>query len=283
MAAILRITSRANPRVKAVVALRTRRGRDRSGRLIAEGTREIERALAAGLILRELYACPQQARRGAIDIEAWLARASAVAAGAESAPTARHIEVNRSVLTAIAYQENPEGVVAVFDQPTPRPADATRGAAGLWLVASGASKPGNVGAMARSASAAGATALLLADSVVDIWNPNAIRASTGAVFSLPILAADGPALLAFLQTRAAHIVAADPAAPRRYTDVDMTGPSALVVGAEDRGLDDTWRAAAEDRVVCIPQAAGAVDSLNAAAVAAVLLFEAVRQRSTPPS
>jgi TrmH family RNA methyltransferase len=127
--------------------------------------------------------------------------------------------------------------------------------------------------MARTADAAGADALLVADARSDPWNPNAIRASTGAVFTLPIVETT--------RDHVAHLpvqkVAAVVGAATAYTQADLTPPTALIVGAEDEGLDDAWRATA-DVHVSIPMNARTVDSLNAATSAAVLLFEAARQR-----
>jgi RNA methyltransferase, TrmH family len=160
-------------------------------------------------------------------------------------------------------------VIAVVESPTHElPANAT-----LVLVAVGVEKPGNLGAMARSAEAAGADALLVAEGSFDPWNPNAVRASTGAVFTLPIVASSLDELRALPLLRIAAVVGA----AARYTDADLRPPTALIVGAEDTGLDARWQAAA-DLNVSIPVRGAAADSLNASAAAAVLLFEAVRQR-----
>ncbi|MCX5660446.1 MAG: hypothetical protein NTW19_12090 [Planctomycetota bacterium] len=148
----------------------------------------------------------------------------------------------------------------------------------LWLVAVWTQKPGNLGAMARSAEAAGATGLLVADAVVDAFNPNALRSSTGAVLAFPILGGTTPEILAFLAGRGVRVYAASPEATTPYSRVDLVGPTALVIGPEDSGLDDRWRAAATSGLIAIPMRGKLVDSLNASACAAVLLFEAVRQR-----
>src|SRR5262249_40137991 len=146
----------------------------------------------------------------------------------------------------------------------------------LYLVAVGIEKPGNLGAMARSAEAAGADALAVAEVRADPWNPNAIRASTGAVFTLPVVAAS----LADITRPPLAIVAAEVNAKARYTDADLAQPTAIVIGAEASGLGADWLEAAETRV-SIPVAGGSADSLNAATAAAVILFEAVRQRDRP--
>jgi TrmH family RNA methyltransferase len=141
--------------------------------------------------------------------------------------------------------------------------------------------------MVRTADAAGVTAVLVADEVVDAFNPNAIRASTGAVFALPAVAADREGIVEFLRARGVALFAAALGGDRAHTDADLTGPAAIVIGPEDAGLDQAWLAAARASqprggLLKIPMRGRSVDSLNAAAAAAILLFEAVRQRSIQP-
>jgi RNA methyltransferase, TrmH family len=225
--------------------LRRSRERRRVGLFVAEGPREVERARAAGLRIVATYFAPE--------LIAW----------------DQGEEVSARVLEKMAYRAEPEGVLAVVEIPQRTlPASPS-----LLLVAVGIEKPGNLGAMARTADAAGADALLVADAQADPWNPNAIRASTGAVFTLPVV-----------ETTRAHVnalplqkVAAVVGATTRARDADLTQPSALIVGAEDTGLDDAWKDAA-DIQVAIPMHGRAVDSLNASAAAAILLYETLRQR-----
>jgi RNA methyltransferase, TrmH family len=240
------ITSPDNPRVKEVLRLRRSRERRRSGLFIAEGPREVERAKAAGLRIRATYVAPE--------LIAW--------EGGE--------EVSARVLAKMSYRAEPEGVLAIVETPDRElPNEPT-----LVLVAVGIEKPGNLGAMARTADAAGADALLVGDANVDPWNPNAIRASTGAVFTLPVLdtTRDDVARLSM------HRVAAVLGAPTTHDALDYTRPTAFLIGAEDEGLDKYWRAVADAQVE-IPMRGRVADSLNASAAAAVLLFEAVRQRA----
>jgi len=266
------ITSPDNPRVKALAKLRKHRDRDATGLFVAEGEREITRALQAKLPCAELFWCSDM--KGP-----WPQRSTAI----RDVGQARVFEVNQRVLDKLSYLENPDGVVAVFEQPhwqleTFPPANAASSGE-LWLVAVGTSKPGNLGAMVRSANAAGATGVLVADGGVDPFNPNAIRASTGAVFFTPVLAAAAPQIVQFLRNRNLRIITTTPRATRLYTDVDLRGSVALVIGPEDTGLDAFWldqdRA---DESVRVPLQGGIVDSLNASVTAAVLLFEAIRQR-----
>ena len=236
--------------MKDVLRLRKARERRRDGLLVAEGTREVDRALAAGLAPRALYVAPELLPDARYD-------------GAE--------EVSVRVLAKMAYRAEPEGVVGVFEVPRHAlPPDAT-----LLLVAVGIEKPGNLGAMARTADAAGADALLVVDAQSDPWNPNAIRASTGAVFSLPVVDATRDELARLPQQK----VAATLGARVRHTDADYTRPTAFLVGAEDTGLPAGYRALADVEVE-IPMRGTAADSLNASAAAAVLLYEAVRQRGS---
>jgi TrmH family RNA methyltransferase len=239
------ITSVDNQRVKDVVRLRAGRERRRSGLFVAEGPREVERARAAGLRIVATYFAPE--------LLEW----------PDGEP------VSARVLAKMAYRASPEGVLSVVEAPAPElPRDGS-----LYLVGVGVEKPGNLGAMARSADAAGADALVVADAEADPWSPNAIRASTGAVFTLPIVEAS----LDDIRGLGVQLVATVVGAPEPYTAADLTIPTAVVVGSEDKGLGEHWRKAA-DVSVSIPMAGRTADSLNTATAASVILFEAVRQR-----
>ena len=240
------ITSVDNPRVKDVVRLRKARERRVAGLFVAEGPREVARARAAGLTITATYFAP-----ALID---WDGE-----------------EVEERVLRKMSYRDDPEGVIAVVEIPErPLPGDST-----LLLVAVGIEKPGNLGAMARTADAAGADALLVADAECDPWNPNAIRASTGSVFSLPVVPATADAVAALPHTKVAAVLDGD----TTFTAPDYTGPTAFIVGAEDEGLGEEWQALADMRVAIPMKQNATADSLNASTAAALLLYEAVRQRS----
>ena len=255
------ITSVANPRIKDALRLRKGRERRRAGLFIAEGSREVERAIAAGLAVREIFLAPEL-------LPGWADR---IATEVPTAARTRVEEVSARVLAKLSYRAEPEGVIAVVEIPHRElPADST-----LLLVAVGIEKPGNLGAMARSADAAGADALLIADANTDPWNPNAIRASTGAVFTLPIVEARRDEIANLRHRKVAAVLGAT----RRHTDEDYTHPTAFIIGPEDEGLSDPWRAEA-DTEVAIAMRGTTADSLNASAAAAVLLFEAVRQRTS---
>ncbi len=261
-----RLTSVSNPRVKAVVRLRESRERRATGLFIAEGRREVTRAAAAGLRVREVYFSPELLGDGPGD-EAW-----PVGGG--------RFEVTPEVFRKMAYVREPEGVLAVFERPT---WDASvlpeAGEASLVLVAVGTEKPGNLGAMVRTAEAAGCAAVIAAGAPVDGFNPNAIRTSTGAVFTTPLLELGEAEAIGLLRERGYRLAAAI-VGPGTVPHVaaDFRGRVAIVIGPEDAGLSQRWAEAADVRVG-IPMAGRSVDSLNASNAAAVLLFEAVRQRA----
>src|SRR6476620_12030765 len=200
------ITSLDNPRVKEVLRLRKSRERRRSGLFVAEGPREVERARAAGLRIVATYVAPEL-------LPGWSTEHEHDAATTTTPPPE---EVSARVLAKMDYRAEPEGVLAIVEIPQRElPPHAS-----LLLVAVGIEKPGNLGAMARTADAAGADALLVGNANVDPWNPNAIRASTGAVFNLPIVEATREEVAALPQQKIAAVLGAR----RRHTDADYRPP-----------------------------------------------------------
>jgi TrmH family RNA methyltransferase len=255
------ITSTANPRVKDLVGLRKARERRASGRYAVEGRRELERCVAAGVEVEAIWWCPDLG-----------ARPDWFPAGIEV------VEVSRPVFERISGREGPDGVLGVARHRSVALDDLVLPDPPLVLVVVGIEKPGNLGTMARSALAAGTHALVLADPVVDPTNPSAVRSSQGAIFDVPIAAATTDEVVAWLATREIPAFAADPGADLAYWEAPLAGPCALVIGAEHAGLPDAWRTAAAPIGIPMADAVGA-DSLNASAAAAVLLFDAVRQRA----
>jgi TrmH family RNA methyltransferase len=265
-----RITSVQNERVKAVAGLRDRRSRERQGRIVVHGAREVGRALAAGLPIVEAYGSP----------ELCLSPECRHALGElERAGVPLH-EVTANVFARMAYGDRHDGLLAVA-QPRPRTlAELAPTASGLVAVLEGVEKPGNVGAVLRSADAAGVAAVIVAEGVTDLYNPNAIRASLGTIFSLPIAEASSADALAWLQARQLPVYAARVGAERLYTEADLAGPAAVVLGSEASGLSPAWDA--PDVVAISLPMHGLADSLNVSATAAVLFYEALRQRSARP-
>jgi RNA methyltransferase, TrmH family len=261
----LEITSPANPRIKQLAALRRRRARDQAGVTLVEGYEELDLVLAAGACPRVLYVCPDLADGdplGVVD--------RSVGVGAEV------VRVSRPVFTKIAYRESPDGWLAVLPAiPTSlslldMPADP------LVLICEGVEKPGNLGAILRTADAAGLAAVIAADPATDWGNPNVVRASKGTVFSVPVASASSADVLAWLAERSLALVAAAPDGQVLLTDSDLSGPTAIVVGSESHGVGATWLERADVRVR-IPMF-GRADSLNVATSAAIVIYEAVRQR-----
>lgn len=269
----LDISSTANPRVKALVRLRRRRHREAAGVTLVEGFEELSLALAAGVRPHTVYHCPD------------LAAPSEWAAAAPGLAGSEVVRVSRPVFDRIAFRESPDGWLAVLPAVGLDLADLDARLDAvpdpLLLVCVGVEKPGNLGAMLRTADAAGVSCVIAADPGTDWSNPNVVRASKGAVYSVPVAAADDRAVLDWLAARGVPILATTPDTDRRYTDLDLRGPLAVAVGAEDTGLPPAWLAAARWRAL-IPMT-GRVDSLNVSASAAILLYEAVRQRGGPQS
>jgi TrmH family RNA methyltransferase len=255
----MEITSLQNPRVKDIVRLREdRRQRERDGLMLVEGVYELELALASGMHPREVYHCPELSSASFPDLEP--------------------VTVPRTVFEKMAYRDNPEGWLAVF--PTPQHAldDLHLPADPLLVLAESVEKPGNVGAILRTADAAGVDGLIVADPRVDLYNPNVVRASRGTLFTVPTVAASSAEALAFLRARGIRVLAATPAADELYTAVDLSGPICIAVGTEDEGLTGFWLEQA-DLKVKIPMR-GRVNSLNVSIATALFLYEAVRQRTT---
>jgi TrmH family RNA methyltransferase len=262
------ITSTANPRVKWLAGLQRRRQRSAAGATVVEGHDEIALAVRAGVSVNTLYWCPSLVRD--------TARSSLVedlgARGIELVP------LGRAAFDKVSYREHPDGLLAVVPDPTRRLADLELGDRPLVLVCESVEKPGNLGAMLRTAEAAGVDAVVAASPVADWGNPNVVRASKGTLFAVPVASASAEEVLAWLRSSGLRVVVATPDAPVLVTDADLTTACAVVVGAEHAGVSTVLRAGA-DLSVRLPML-GQVNSLNVATAAAVTLYEAVRQRLT---
>jgi TrmH family RNA methyltransferase len=256
------ISSVHNPTVKNLVKLRQRRDRDRQRLMLIDGARAVRLALHNAFPVRAIYVAEEVAHTHADLLQH--ARDAGVALQ----------EVSAAVFRKIGYGDNPDGILGVALQPAASLAALPVTGLPLYVVTEGLEKPGNLGAILRSADAAGSTGLIVCDGHTDIWNPNVVRASQGAFCTVPIAIASAPEVLAWLRQRHIEIFVATPAAGQCYTEVDLRRPSALVVGAEHAGVSTIWHSAVSIR---IPMA-GQIDALNVAQAASILLFEAVRQR-----
>jgi TrmH family RNA methyltransferase len=260
-----RITSTRNPRVLAAAALRERKARDAVGLTIVDGARELARALAGGARVEEVFVDEDR-----LSPEGQAAAEAARAAGVVIVP------VGGPVIDRLSFGDRSEGLVATVAIPDLGLASLRLPANPLVVVLEGVEKPGNLGAVLRSADGAGADAVIAADPRTDPFNPNAIRASLGTIFSVPVAAGPSAAVRDHLAAAGVRMLAARIDAAVPYTEVDLTGPVALVLGSEAEGLTDAWSG---DGVTTISlPMLGIADSLNVSIAAAVLLYEARRQR-----
>ena len=260
------ITSSANPRIKAVVRLRDRRTQDARERIVIDGRREMTLALDAGIAIDEIYYCPTLLGEG----DTGLLLEPAQQRGA------RLIEVNEAVFAKIGYGDRAEGAVAVGRRPGRSLDDIRLSSQPLVAVVEGVEKPGNLGAILRSADGAGIEAVIAVDAATDIFGPNVIRSSIGTAFSVPMVEASAEETINWLKNRRLALVAASPAGRETYTELDLTRPTAMVFGAEARGLTPAWTRAGAIHAV-VPMR-GRADSLNVSITAALFFYEAFRQR-----
>jgi len=264
---MITIRSAQNPHVKNALRLRDRRYREHERRILIEGARELLRAIRARVRLVEVFVCEPLCRsehaREALDL--------LPGCGAQV------LQTSEPVFVKLAFGDRAEGVIAVAATPPTDLADLVLPDCPLVAALEGIEKPGNLGAVLRSADGAGVSALVAADPRTDLYNPNAIRASLGTIFSLPLAAATTAEVLAWFRGRGLAVYAArvDGAVP--YTKVDFRRPAAIVLGSEAEGLTAAW--SAEDVTAVRLPMLGVADSLNVSATAAVLFYEALRQRT----
>lgn len=265
------ISSLQNGRIKHVVRLHQRRYRDEQQTTVVEGVREVQRALAAGVVPHEAFICPEL-----LDAQGQTAVAR-LRTLAQTKQT-RIYEVTTAVFAKISYREESGGLLLTIPYLNTALEQLPLSANPLLAVIEGAEKPGNVGAILRTADGAGVDGVILTqDDGVDLHNPNVIRASLGTLFHVPTAVSDNHTILNWLQQHHIQIIAATPQAERLYTAVDLTQPCAIIAGSEAHGLSPFWLAHAQQQVA-IPMR-GIADSLNLSISVALLLYEAVRQRA----
>jgi len=253
------ITSLQNPRVKHIVKLREdKKQRQKDGLMLVEGFDEIQLALSAGHKPQTLLSSPEFASRQL------------------TLSDAETLTVSRPVFEKMSYRDNPDGWLAIFPIPTTSLNNLKVSDSPLVIVAESVEKPGNLGAILRTADAAHVDVLLVCDPRVDVWNPNVVRASRGAVFSVPVVECDNASALEWLKAHKIKVLAATPSAETTYSDVDLRESVAIAVGTEDLGLTDFWMDNADMKVL-IPMM-GKVNSLNVSVSTALIVYEAVRQR-----
>ena len=260
------ISSIQNPKIKKLLHLQQKSSeRRKEGLFVVEGQREILHCLEAGFEADTFFCCPDLFDSG------------------EYVDSLRHhlegqrvLEVSEDVYQKIAYRGTTEGLVAEMKVRTRGLNDLELKENPLIVVLESVEKPGNLGAVLRSADASGADAVIVCDPLTDLYNPNLIRSSIGAVFTVPVVACDSEECIDFLKSKGIRILTAQLQDSHLYYDTDMAGATAIVMGTESTGLTNKWREAA-DAHIRIPML-GQLDSLNVSVSAAILLFEAVRQR-----
>ncbi|MBI5149975.1 MAG: RNA methyltransferase [Candidatus Omnitrophica bacterium] len=263
-----KITSLTNPRVKELVRLRTGGYRKSSGLTVVDGPREVLRALEGGVKFREFYLCPELLGPGEEEKQLKVRLSGA------DVPV---FEVTKIVFAKIAYGDRQEGILGICEIPHRSLTGFQLQSNPLVVVIEHVEKPGNLGAILRTCDGAGVDGVLVCDSQTDLYNPNVIRASVGTIFTVAAVQCSNDEALRFLRNKGIKICTASPQAQTIYTQMDFSGPVAVVLGSEQEGLSDFWEKNA-DRLVKIPMF-GAADSLNVSTSAAILIYEVVRQRS----
>lgn len=258
MASEFLITSMQNPKVKRLISLQQKSAeRRKCGLFVVEGQRELQHCLEAGYEIDTLFLCPDMC-------------------AVEKLPDCKTFEVSKDVYAKIAYRGSTEGIIAEVRTRNLTLADLTLSRQPLIVVLESVEKPGNLGAVLRSADAAHADAVIVCDPLTDLYNPNLIRSSIGALFTVPCVACTSAECIDYLHSNGIRILTAQLQDSHLYYDTDMCCPTAIVMGTESTGLTNVWREAA-DAHIRIPML-GRLDSLNVSVSAAILLFEAVRQR-----
>ncbi|MBQ7222369.1 MAG: RNA methyltransferase [Bacteroidales bacterium] len=258
------ITSTQNPRIKDVVVLSEKsKYRRERGLAVVEGRRELENCLAAGFEPETVFCCPDLLSRE---------EALTILGVRENVL----VEVSQNVYSKIAYREGTEGIVAVIKVKERHLDEIKADDGSLVIVLEAVEKPGNLGAILRTADAAGAAAVIICDPLTDLYNPNLIRASIGGVFTSPVFACTSEEAYKWLKSNKFRILTAQLQDSHPYYAVDMTKATAIVFGTESDGLTDFWRERSDEKIL-IPML-GKLDSLNVSASVAILSYEAVRQK-----
>lgn len=262
------ITSRHNPSIKKVIQLRERKYREQFGEFIIEGQKELQEVLKARLPIQEVFICREYI------------------SSAESHTLLQTIlsqkirlqEVSKDVFLKSSYRENPDGFLGVAKQWKMALADMRLSDKPLLVVCERIEKPGNLGALIRSVEAVGADGLIICDPVIDIFNPNVIRASRGMLFGIQLAITTNQEAFDFLKQHSIKIMATTPHTEKIYWDEDMKGATSILIGSEHDGLSSFWLENKDVTKVKIP-IVGEADSLNAGVAGVLVLYESLRQRS----
>ena len=263
---MIKITSAKNDKIKELIKFKNKNGKLSNNEILIEGSRELERALRAGIDFIEAYFCNELINNDQKELLADV-----------TANTEKLFQVDKFIFEKIAYKNNPFGIIVKAKFIPSELEDIKIIDNSLILIAESIEKPGNLGALIRTADGAGIETIILANKITDYRNPNVIRASTGTIFSKQIVEANSKDIISFLKKNNIDVIAADPYAKKMYYDIDYSKNTAIVVGSEAFGLSDEFKENA-DTLVKIPMK-GFADSLNVNQAATIILYEAVRQRN----
>lgn len=255
------INSLENKKIKELIKLQKAGFRKKTGQFLIDGLREIELAISADVSLIEIFYCPELAKKSL----------------AAKLKSFKIIEVSEAVFRKVIYKENPDGFLALAARKTKTISELKLSKNPLLIVLESVEKPGNLGAILRSAYAAGVDAIILNDPQTDIFNPNVIRSSEGHLFTNQIAIASVPETVKLFNKLGINSLAAATVKSTNYTEADFSGPSAIILGSEAQGLSKEWLKLA-DKKIKIPMKTG-IDSLNVSVSAAIIVFEAIRQRN----
>ncbi len=270
------ITSAQNSKIKLLLELQEKsKTRKKEGLFVVEGRRELLHCIEAGYAPFAVFFCPEIiSEKDRTEIEDAIEKQNAATLG--KLPLA--IEVPQQLYDKVAYRGGTEGVVAEMHCKDLNLDSLKLKENPLIVVLESVEKPGNLGAVLRSADASGVDAVIVCDPLTDMYNPNLIRSSIGAIFTVPVATAKSDEAIAWLKAKGAKIYTAQLQNSEWYYDTDMKGATAIVMGTEATGLTNAWRNAA-DAHIKIPML-GRLDSLNVSVSAAILMYEAVRQRNS---
>jgi len=272
---IKEITSLQNDLVKEVLHLQEKsRARKKNGLFVIEGVREISLALEGGYRLQRILFCEEILKKAGTDQIPFL----------EKVENNEVVKISLKVYQKLAHRKKTEGIIAVASSKTLLLNDLSIDSNSLILIAEATEKPGNTGALLRTADAAQVDAVIIANPLSDLYNPNIIRSSVGCVFTNQIAMGNTDEILDFLKSKGINIFTAVlDESSKPYYEMDFTGPTAIVVGTESTGLSDLWIKNTTQNIMIPMQ--GKIDSLNVSVSAAILIFEAKRQRNfeTPGS
>ncbi len=256
------ITSSQNPKIKNILALEKARVRKSENLFIIEGTKELALAIQSNYKINSVFFCPE-----IIESQYLLT-------------LVKHeqllIPVEQTVFNKIAYRESTGGTIALAEQKSHSLENLTLGKNPLLLILEAVEKPGNLGAVLRTADAAGIDAVIICDQLVDFYNPNVIRSSIGCVFTNQIASAPSDHTIDWLKKNNINVYCTYLKASKPYYEIDYTQPTAIVMGTESQGLSEKWIENADANIIIPMQ--GKIDSMNVSTAAAVVIFEAARQR-----